>query len=131
MYSNDIEKGIVAVYRTCVGNSYAVCSCGWSGSQRLLKAAACQDAWAHAAQNHCEVHFPLVIPAARRRRQPNPEPPRHVLPPGEPRPPQSPNDAACHIPHTDRVGRGMQPITQTNCSPRTFQVAPLQPKDEP
>jgi hypothetical protein len=57
-----IEPGIVAVYRIRTGNSYAVCSCGWSGSRRLLKAAACQDAWAHAAQNRCEDHYPMVLP---------------------------------------------------------------------
>jgi hypothetical protein len=90
MYSNDIEKQIVAVYRMCVGDSHAVCSCGWSGSRRLLKAAACQDAWAHAAQNHCEVHFPLVIPVARRRRQPNPEPPRQTATPVPPPGPAAP-----------------------------------------
>jgi hypothetical protein len=52
----------VAVARVGVGNSYAVCSCGWSGSRRLLKAAACQDAWVHAAQQGCAVSTPLVIP---------------------------------------------------------------------
>ena len=52
----------VAVVRVGVGNSYAVCSCGWSGARRLLKAAACQDAWAHAAQEGCDISNPLVIP---------------------------------------------------------------------
>jgi hypothetical protein len=52
----------VAVVRVGVGNSHAVCSCGWSASRRLLKAAACQDAWAHAAQQGCAVSNPLVIP---------------------------------------------------------------------
>lgn len=52
----------VAVVRVGVGNSHAVCSCGWSASRRLLKAAACQDAWAHAAQQDCAISNPLVIP---------------------------------------------------------------------
>ena len=79
MYSNDVEKGIVAVYRICVRDTYAVCSCGWSGS-----------------------------------RYPNPLP----TPPAT-----SPTRIVSE--------RGMRPITHTSCSPRTFQVAPLQPKDEP
>jgi hypothetical protein len=59
------EPGTVTVFNAGIGNSYAVCSCGWSGSRRMLKAAACQDAWVHAAQNRCDIHRPLVVPVAR------------------------------------------------------------------
>ncbi|MBE1546604.1 hypothetical protein GGC64_000612 [Mycobacterium sp. OAS707] len=54
---------IVTVYRVRIGHSYAACSCGWSARPRVLKAAACQDAWLHAADSDCDVNVPLVIPA--------------------------------------------------------------------
>jgi hypothetical protein len=54
------ECGGAAVYRLPIGSYIAECSCGWSAARRLLKAGACQDAWAHAAQNGCEVRDPLV-----------------------------------------------------------------------
>jgi len=56
---------IVTVYRVRVGNSYAACSCGWSARRRILKAAACQDAWMHAAHSDCDVNVPLVIPGRK------------------------------------------------------------------
>jgi hypothetical protein len=54
---------IVSVNRVRVGNSYAVCSCGWSAPRRVLKALACQDAWMHAAHSGCDVNYPLVLTA--------------------------------------------------------------------
>ena len=55
------SRYIVAICDMGIGNSYAFCMCGWLGPRRLLKASACQDAWAHAAQNGCEVRDPLVV----------------------------------------------------------------------
>ncbi|MDT5237643.1 MAG: hypothetical protein QOD36_1427 [Mycobacterium sp.] len=49
-----------AVYRLRIGNYVAACSCGWFSPRRLLKAAACQDAWAHAAQSGCRLRVPLM-----------------------------------------------------------------------
>lgn len=48
------------VYRLRIGSYVAECSCGWSAPRRLLKAAACQDAWAHAAQSGCQLRHPLI-----------------------------------------------------------------------
>jgi|KBSSwiStaDraftv2_1062776.scaffolds.fasta_scaffold569849_2 hypothetical protein len=62
-----IERGLVVVHRVGIGYSYAMCSCGWSGSRRRLKAAACQDAWAHAAENRCNVAYPMVVSLIRFR----------------------------------------------------------------
>jgi hypothetical protein len=56
-----VEPGLVVVHRIGIGHSYAMCSCGWSGSRRLLKAAACQDAWGHAVENGCVVAYPMVV----------------------------------------------------------------------
>jgi hypothetical protein len=61
MYPKDIAPGIVVVYTAGFGSAYALCSCGWSGPRRLLTAAACLDAWAHAAENRCDVSDPMVI----------------------------------------------------------------------
>jgi hypothetical protein len=49
-----------AVYRLRIGSYVADCSCGWSAPRSLLKAAACQDAWAHAAQSGCQLRQPLM-----------------------------------------------------------------------
>jgi hypothetical protein len=49
-----------AVYRLRIGSYVAECSCGWSAPRRLLKAAACQDAWAHTAQHGCQLRHPLI-----------------------------------------------------------------------
>lgn len=54
------EFGCATVYRLRIGNYVAECSCGWSAPRRLLKAAACQDAWAHAAQDGCHLRHPLM-----------------------------------------------------------------------
>jgi hypothetical protein len=54
------SRDIIAIYAMGIGNSYAFCTCGWLGTRRLLKASACQDAWAHAAQSGCQLrHSPL------------------------------------------------------------------------
>jgi hypothetical protein len=60
-----IEHGVVAVHNHGFGHSQAVCSCGWTGGRRHLKAAAVQDAWLHCVHEKCTVSFPLVIPLAR------------------------------------------------------------------
>jgi hypothetical protein len=60
-----IEHGAVAVHNHGFGHSLAVCSCGWTGRRRHLKAAAVQDAWVHAMHEKCTVSSPLVIPIAR------------------------------------------------------------------
>jgi POT family proton-dependent oligopeptide transporter len=41
----------------------AVCTCGWTGRRRYLKAAAQQDAWMHSIDNKCVVSVPLVMQA--------------------------------------------------------------------
>ncbi|MEO3757460.1 hypothetical protein ABGB19_04095 [Mycobacterium sp. B14F4] len=61
--ASDAEHRVVIVYRVRIGNSYAACSCGWSARRRMLKAAACQDAWTHSARGACHVNFPLIVPA--------------------------------------------------------------------
>jgi hypothetical protein len=58
------EYGVVGVHNHGFGHSQAVCSCGWSGRRRYLKAAAQQDAWAHFARERCAVAVPLVIRVA-------------------------------------------------------------------
>jgi hypothetical protein len=59
------EPGVIAVHRHGFGFSVAVCSCGWTGHRRLLKAAAQQDAWVHSMHQKCRVSVPLVIRVAR------------------------------------------------------------------
>jgi hypothetical protein len=54
------EIGAAAVYRLRIGSYLAECSCGWSAPRRLLKASACQDAWAHTAQRGCHLRLPLI-----------------------------------------------------------------------
>ncbi len=58
---NAPEHGLVAVLHYGIGNSTAVCSCGWTGRRRHLKAAAQQDAWMHAMDEKCEISTPLVV----------------------------------------------------------------------
>ena len=60
-----LEHGLVSVHNFGFGHSQAVCSCGWTGRRRLLKAAAIQDAWLHSMHENGTVSFPLVIPFAR------------------------------------------------------------------
>lgn len=56
--------GVVAVHKLTFAYSTAVCTCGWTGRRRYLKAAAQQDAWMHSIHNKCVVSVPLVMPAA-------------------------------------------------------------------
>jgi hypothetical protein len=56
--SGDLQ--CVAVYRLRIGSYVAQCWCGWLAPRRLLKAAACQDAWVHAAQSGCHLRHPLM-----------------------------------------------------------------------
>lgn len=48
----------VRVHRLLCAN--AVCSCGWCGERRHLKASAELDAWQHAMKTRCDVSFPLI-----------------------------------------------------------------------
>jgi hypothetical protein len=52
---------MIAVYNYGFGRSIALCSCGWSGPRRYLKALAAQDAWTHSAHEKCALSVPLVI----------------------------------------------------------------------
>lgn len=45
-------------------SAHAVCSCGWCGGRRHLKASAEYDAWEHALRTPCSVSFPLINPCA-------------------------------------------------------------------
>jgi hypothetical protein len=60
-----IAHGTVAVHDYGFARATAVCSCGWAGKRRLLKAAAEQDAWVHSMHEKCTVALPLVIPVGR------------------------------------------------------------------
>jgi hypothetical protein len=53
--------GVVSVHNLGFGRSMAVCSCGWAGQRRRLKAAATQDAWTHCLLDRCSVSSPLVV----------------------------------------------------------------------
>jgi hypothetical protein len=64
-WSNLAGHGIVAVHDYGWAHSSAVCSCGWVGKPRFLKAAAEQDAWMHSVHEKCTVSVPLVIPVSR------------------------------------------------------------------
>jgi hypothetical protein len=64
-WSNLVGHGIVAVHDYGWAHSSAVCSCGWVGKRRFLKAAAEQDAWMHSVHEKCTVSVPLVIPVSR------------------------------------------------------------------
>ncbi len=55
------DHGVVSVHLLGLANAAATCSCGWSGRRRFLRAAAEQDAWAHAVQDRCDVSSPLVL----------------------------------------------------------------------
>jgi hypothetical protein len=60
-----LQPGVVAVHNHGFARSVAVCSCGWIGHRRLLKAAAQQDAWAHSMHQKCTVSVPLMIRVTR------------------------------------------------------------------
>jgi hypothetical protein len=55
--------GVVAVRDYGFAHRAAVCTCGWTGRRRYLKAAAEQDAWMHSIHEKCVVSVPLVMPA--------------------------------------------------------------------
>jgi hypothetical protein len=55
------DRHTVVVYRRGFARSFASCSCGWTAPSRVLKALACQDAWAHAAETRGDVNYPLVM----------------------------------------------------------------------
>jgi hypothetical protein len=55
------SPNVVSVHLLGLFDTTARCSCGWAGRRRFLKAAAEQDAWAHAMQVGCEVSSPLVL----------------------------------------------------------------------
>jgi hypothetical protein len=56
-------NGVVGVHDYGFARSTAVCTCGWTGRRRYLKAAAEQDAWMHSIHDRCVVSVPLVMPA--------------------------------------------------------------------
>ncbi len=58
-----VTLGVVAVHAYGFAHSTAVCTCGWAGRRRYLKAAAEQDAWMHSIHDSCVVSVPLVMPA--------------------------------------------------------------------
>jgi hypothetical protein len=55
-----MRHGVVAVYRYGTANSRAMCSCGWAGPRRLVRAGAYHDAWTHFARTGCQLASPLV-----------------------------------------------------------------------
>jgi hypothetical protein len=63
-WPDTIEHGVVAVLDYGFAHFAAMCSCGWTGKRRYLKAAAQVDAWEHSMHENCDVSVPLVIPAA-------------------------------------------------------------------
>ena len=58
-----VAHGVVAVHEYGLARCTAVCTCGWTGRRRYLKAAAEQDAWMHSIHDSCDVSVPLVMPA--------------------------------------------------------------------
>jgi hypothetical protein len=60
---DSVMDGVVAVREHGFAHSLAVCTCGWTGRRRYLKAAAEQDAWLHSIHEMCAVSVPLVLPA--------------------------------------------------------------------
>jgi hypothetical protein len=59
--SGRVPAGVVSVHVLGFANAVPACSCGWAGRRRYLKAAAEQDAWAHAIRDRCSVSSPLLI----------------------------------------------------------------------
>jgi len=62
-----LQQRVVAVHHYGFAQSTAVCSCGWRGGRRYLKAVAEQDAWVHSIHEKCVIAVPLVIPLSRLR----------------------------------------------------------------
>ena len=63
---DSVDLGVVVVHEYGFARSTAVCTCGWAGRRRYLKAAAEQDAWMHSIHDSCVVSVPLVMPAIAR-----------------------------------------------------------------
>jgi hypothetical protein len=63
-WPDTLGHGVVAVFDYGFAHVAAVCSCGWTGRRRYLKAAAQVDAWEHSIDEKCDVSVPLVIPVA-------------------------------------------------------------------
>ena len=59
--SDRAPDGVVSVHILGLAKAIAACSCGWAGHRRFLRAAAEQDAWAHAIHDRCWVSSPLLI----------------------------------------------------------------------
>ena len=58
------DHGVVSVLDYGFAHFAAMCSCGWTGRRRFLKAAANLDAWEHSVHEKSDVSVPLVMPAA-------------------------------------------------------------------
>lgn len=56
--------GVVCVLDYGFAHFAAMCSCGWTGRRRFLRAAANLDAWDHSVHEKSAVSVPLVLPAA-------------------------------------------------------------------
>jgi hypothetical protein len=65
--SSRFIPGVVAVLDYGFAHSAAMCSCGWTGRRRYLRAAANMDAWEHSLHEKCDVSVPLVIPVIASR----------------------------------------------------------------
>jgi hypothetical protein len=64
-----VRPKMIAVYNYGFGRSKALCSCGWAGPRRYLKAVAAQDAWTHSALEKCALSVPLVVPVMIRSKE--------------------------------------------------------------
>jgi hypothetical protein len=53
--------GIVAVLNYRRAHLAAMCSCGWTGGRRYLRAVAVLDAWEHSIREKCRISMPLVM----------------------------------------------------------------------
>ena len=56
--------GVVAVLEYGFAHFAAMCSCGWTGRRRFLRAPANLDAWEHSIRERCDVSVPLVMRVA-------------------------------------------------------------------
>lgn len=57
----ETRQGVIVVYHYGPAHSRAVCSCGWAGRRRVLRAFANHDAWSHFAAGSCRLASPLVV----------------------------------------------------------------------
>jgi hypothetical protein len=53
--------GVVAVLDYRRAHLAAMCTCGWRGGRRYLRAMAVQDAWEHSILEKCLISRPLVM----------------------------------------------------------------------